>query len=446
MKIIIVGAGPCGLLMAHYLCRRDDCQVLVLEQRADPRSLPPSELRTYPIALQKVRGLHAIDQIPGLQAALEKKGVWTHGVCFHDNKTAEKTREIRRPMPSLTIDRNNIVLAMLEELETAPFGKSSSMEIRYQTKVQSVRVGEKAITVESNDGSVQKQSYQVLVAADGSKSTIRRLLVEQGMLQAREYPVDDEYKSLYLSKDPVNADSLPSKTKDTPAPSLIGDLVHGWMSGKHRVLMGPAVDGETFNGVITFPPGEDPFASSFQAGGGDAMSFFHQISPNSLSHYISSKEAKDIVTRPVCQATGVHMDRLHVGDSILFLGDSAHAVSASLGQGCNAALQDVFIFHHLLGQKDNNWASALEAFTESRLREVHALEEMSTYSNPRSSLMRVEFLVRVILGSLLPSWIKKLVLNPTLMDTMSEPGLSYTEVFEKCRWWTDRVKLSSKTV
>ena len=36
-KIVIIGAGPSGLLLAHYLLRRGKYQVEVYEQRADPR-------------------------------------------------------------------------------------------------------------------------------------------------------------------------------------------------------------------------------------------------------------------------------------------------------------------------------------------------------------------------------------------------------------------------
>ena len=65
------------------------------------------------------------------------------------------------------------------------------MDIQFQTKVREVHVEEKAIALESDDGSIRKESYHALVATDGSKSTIRHLMVEQGLIHAREYPVDE---------------------------------------------------------------------------------------------------------------------------------------------------------------------------------------------------------------------------------------------------------------
>ena len=66
---------------------------------------------------------------------------------------------------------------------------------------------------------------------------------------------------------------------------------------------------------------------------------------------------------------------------ILLIGDAAHAVSPSIGQGCNAALQDVQVFTQVLAQYQDDWAQALPAFTSQRLPDVHALRELSDYSS-----------------------------------------------------------------
>lgn len=36
-KIVIIGAGPAGLLLAHYLLRRGKYQVEIYDRRPDPR-------------------------------------------------------------------------------------------------------------------------------------------------------------------------------------------------------------------------------------------------------------------------------------------------------------------------------------------------------------------------------------------------------------------------
>ncbi|MGK7919587.1 MAG: FAD-dependent oxidoreductase [Trichodesmium sp.] len=65
-KVVIIGAGPCGLLLAHYLLGRDDkYQVDMYERRGDPRQTAFSNTRTFPIALS-LRGQNALQKIDGL--------------------------------------------------------------------------------------------------------------------------------------------------------------------------------------------------------------------------------------------------------------------------------------------------------------------------------------------------------------------------------------------
>jgi kynurenine 3-monooxygenase len=54
-KVVIVGAGPAGLLLAHALQQRGRYAIELYERRPDPREAPPSQERTFPISLQ-IRG------------------------------------------------------------------------------------------------------------------------------------------------------------------------------------------------------------------------------------------------------------------------------------------------------------------------------------------------------------------------------------------------------
>jgi len=51
-NVVIIGAGPAGLLLAHYLLRRG-YHVEIYERRPDPRLVDASKDRTFPISLQE---------------------------------------------------------------------------------------------------------------------------------------------------------------------------------------------------------------------------------------------------------------------------------------------------------------------------------------------------------------------------------------------------------
>jgi len=51
-NVVIIGAGPAGLLLAHYLLRRGKYHVEIYERRPDPRLVDASK-DTFPISLQE---------------------------------------------------------------------------------------------------------------------------------------------------------------------------------------------------------------------------------------------------------------------------------------------------------------------------------------------------------------------------------------------------------
>ncbi len=56
-KVVIVGAGPSGVLLAHYLLRRGDkYQIDIYDRRSDPQIVSFSKYRTFSLALCE-RGL-----------------------------------------------------------------------------------------------------------------------------------------------------------------------------------------------------------------------------------------------------------------------------------------------------------------------------------------------------------------------------------------------------
>ena len=48
-KVVIIGAGPCGLLLAHYLLQRPEpYQVELYERRCAPRTVTGADAKTIP--------------------------------------------------------------------------------------------------------------------------------------------------------------------------------------------------------------------------------------------------------------------------------------------------------------------------------------------------------------------------------------------------------------
>jgi kynurenine 3-monooxygenase len=111
-KVAIIGAGPSGLLLAHYLLRRGDkYQIDIYERRSDPRIVSFSKSRTYPISLNE-RGMSALRKIEGLEEAVKAISVEMRGTIFHQKNG--KTRFTPRKKPLTTLDRTKLAIALLK--------------------------------------------------------------------------------------------------------------------------------------------------------------------------------------------------------------------------------------------------------------------------------------------------------------------------------------------
>lgn len=423
MKIVIVGAGPAGLLAAQSLVKRRNYQVHIYEKRDDLRLSDPKSLRTYPIGLQH-RGLQAAD--PDLQQALFDAGTWINGVTLQGRYPKSMKRN-----PSLYLDRNLIVYTMLNHItKSTKWGQDSSLHLHFETSIEAIELEEKVIYVRDNKtGAGEYVNFDGLVAADGANSTIRSWLAEQGELAVEEADVPNQYRTF----------SIPLKSYDGSI-KLDDDKVHGWMFGPRTVLVVPSKLGFC-SGVFIYPSkkGEDPLAG--MESGQQVKDYFQQLSPDSLSKFISDEEAHTLLTTPVNYAKTAKCDKLHASDCVLFLGDSAHAVSAAVGQACNAALKDVETFVQTLQDFNDDWYQAIVSFSQRRLADAHALHELSDYSMPpaKDFFLQTEFVLRAISKKILPSHITK-HMAPMPNELLSTTDLSYREIWEQTRWWTDRVR------
>ncbi|MEL6462297.1 MAG: NAD(P)-binding protein, partial [Cyanobacteria bacterium J06621_15] len=97
-KVIIVGAGPCGVLLAHYLLRRGDkYEIEIYERRHDPRIVAFENSRTFPISLNE-RGMNSLSQIEGLESAVKDISLSVMGGIFHQKNGKTRYSPKNKPL------------------------------------------------------------------------------------------------------------------------------------------------------------------------------------------------------------------------------------------------------------------------------------------------------------------------------------------------------------
>ena len=421
-KIIIIGAGPAGLLLAHYLLSRGNYRVEIYERRPDFRWVEQSKQRTFPVSLQ-TRGISAIREIPGLEKAIAAQGIWSLGSCLHSK--GGKTRKIKRKTPLLLINRNRLTLGLLEKLLQAY--DDDVVKVQFDCKCIGVNKTEQTVTLQPTEGEQFVVHFDRLVGADGARSQVRETLAATGDLNYQQEYIPDVYKSLFVSR-------------FSPDRSVEFDesFIHLWTIEKStRLLMAPQPD-DLFHGTLIFPPAQNPLENLTT--GQAVLDYFAQKAPN-FRPLMTLEDAEALRQKTVSKIITVKCDRLNIGGQILLIGDAAHAVSPSMGQGCNSSLQDVMIFAQVLDEYQDDWDKALPIFTKKRLADVHALRELSYYAVPRSQPMSLEFIFRLTIGKklrpLLPT-----IFPPLPMELVMEGETPYSEVLQQCQGWVNRVKRS----
>ncbi|MBD2169370.1 FAD-dependent monooxygenase [Calothrix membranacea FACHB-236] len=419
-KLAIVGAGPSGLLLAHYLLRRgEQYQIDIYERRSDPRTVPFSKSRTFPIALGN-RGIGALQKIPGLVETVKAMSLPTTGTMLHQNNG--KTRTIPRKKPLLTLDRTNLAIALLNKLVEKY--DNSRLNIHFNSQCTQVDLAAKQVTFERDTAEKFTVEYDLLVGADGANSAVRDHLCKTEMFDCEKQYNRNEYKSIYISNPKIN---------------LQPDKLHSWRidDGTNIMLLNQP-DG-SISGVIHFPHEKNQIAGLTTIE--KVLQFFRQNFPE-VAQLISESEAEALLKRPISQVITIRCNRYHYGDSVMLIGDAAHAVTPALGQGCNSALEDVFVFDNLLDEYADNLAAAIENFSIRRQPDAHALAELSENALPASKGLFFEFILRQRLSQILHQLFPQRFL-PSLFEAVFDTTVTYGEILQSYQGWISKVKNSN---
>ncbi|MBE9063932.1 FAD-dependent monooxygenase [cf. Phormidesmis sp. LEGE 11477] len=421
MKATIVGAGPAGLLLAHYLLARD-YRVEIYDRRPDPRTIDLDQRRSFPISLQE-RGRSALKGIPGLEDAIASHSVFCKGTVMHSKKG---DRDIPRKNEVMTVDRNQLVLTLLEQL-TAKYAQPE-LTIRFDCVCDRIDDQQQTVGFQTAEGEDFSVRYDRLIGADGARSQVRDQLSTRYGLSSELNYVPDAYKSIFLAR-----------KKPEQGVEFAPDRIHATNLGKDcRIILAP-LPGDVLHGAFIFA-GPNPLATFTTKE--EVLDYFETNIPTFRS-VLSTEEAEALLQRPTARLLTVKCEQFHYGDRILLIGDAAHAVSPSIGQGCNSALQDIAIINRLLDRYQDDWAQAIAQFSKERVTDAHALIALSDYSFPRSKRLIPEFLLRLKLGRKLNRWFPQWF-KPFVFDLVLDSDMSYSEILELSQGWINKVKRSNE--
>jgi len=431
-KVVIIGAGPSGVLLAHYLLRRGDSyQIDIYERRNDPRIVSFSKSRTYPITLSE-RGMSALRKIEGLEEAVKAICVEIAGATFHGKNG--KTRFTPRRMPLFALDRTSLVIALLAKLSENYDNSRVNIHFNYRCaevdfEAKTVKFQKVAESIPVGRETDLTVNYDLLIGADGAYSAVREQLMHTGQLECEQKYTPSDYKSIFLPP-PEEKSGIDLKL----------DSLHSWRLDDNTVLFLLYQQDGGLSGVIHFPHQKNKIVDLSTT---EEVSKLFQDNFPEVSQLMPESEAEAFLNRAPSRVSTVRCNRYHYGDSVVIIGDAAHAVSPSIGQGCNAALEDVVVFDNLLDEYADNLATVTEQYTIRRQPDAWALVELGDNAFPSSTKLFIEFILREQLAKTL----HKLFPHRfplSMFQLISESTVSYSEIVQLYKGWVSKVKQSNE--
>lgn len=352
--LTIIGAGLAGALLATLLARRG-WDVDVYEKRGDPRLKGYQGGRSINLALAE-RGLHAL-RLAGADRAVMAQAVMMRGrmVHFLDGRTDLQRYGRDDSEVIWSVHRGELNLILLQIAEEA------GARLHFHRGLQSVDFDARvARFLDERDGSVHDAGFGSLVGADGAGSALRAAMNRAADLGERTEFLGHSYKELEIPPAPDGGFSIEP------------NALHIWPRGRYMCIALPN-DERTFTVTLFLPnEGEPSFATI--RNGADARALFERDFADALP-LIPNLE-QDFERNPAGLLATLYLDRWHLDERAVLLGDAAHAMVPFHGQGMNCAFEDCVALAQQL-EDGADRAAAFASFQAQRLPNARAIQAMA---------------------------------------------------------------------
>jgi kynurenine 3-monooxygenase len=357
-KILIVGAGLCGSMLALRMAQRG-YQVVVYESRSDLRKSDISAGRSINLALSN-RGLKAL-RMAGIEEKARELCIPMKGRLMHDvaSNTFESNYSGRQGEFINSISRGDLNGLLLTEAE-----KYSNVKIHFNTRCLEIDIETKIASFQSFDSEKQfTVQADVIFGTDGAGSSLRKSYEKQ----FPEFSVTQDflthgYKELEIPAD-INGNHIISK-----------EHLHIWPRGDYMLIALPNMDG-SFTVTLFLSYSEGLYNFDNLVTEEKIIEFFKKDFPDALS--LIPDVLKEFENNPTGKLGTIKCYPWSYKGNTLLLGDSSHAIVPFYGQGMNASFEDVYVFDNVLNQFEGDWLTVFSEFQKQRKIDTDAIADLA---------------------------------------------------------------------
>ncbi|MGH8061111.1 MAG: FAD-dependent oxidoreductase [Pseudoxanthomonas sp.] len=372
-SITLIGAGLAGALLATLLARRG-WRVDVHEKRGDPRVKGYEGGRSINLALAE-RGRNALRQADADDEVMTQ-AVMMRGRMVHFLDGRQQLQRYGRNDSEViwSIHRGDLNICLLDLAEQA------GARLHFHQRLESVDFdATTARFIDDRDASTHDLAFTALVGADGAGSSLRAAMMRLSDLGERTEFLDHSYKELEI---PPAADG---DFKIEP------NALHIWPRGHYMCIALPN-DEKTFTVTLFLPNQGDPSFATIRTGA-DAKALFQRDFADAVP--LIPELEQDWERNPPGLLATLYLERWHIDDRAVLLGDAAHAMVPFHGQGMNCAFEDCVVLARKL-EEHADMAEAFAAFQAERRPDALAIQQMAleNYLEMRDRVDDPDFLLQ----------------------------------------------------
>ncbi len=453
--VVIVGGGPAGLATALMLAKRGWTNITVFEKRPSADYYEPDKSYSFSI---DGRGQKIIDFL-GLIEELPKIGVPRSQLSITriepdgTKKTSKSGISDPNRKISYVLSRKAFLKFLYQEIEQK---WSASIKVLFNAKCIEIEKsladdveGKKIEIVASLEkGGVMKFQPTFLVGCDGINSVVRQTL--------NKWDSSDKFEMKYF---PSPSTGLRYKVLTLPPNFPLerngNDLavhdqfysIDGAISARQLALflaLFPSQNPEEpRSAILVKPPDHKVWQLKDREQVYDYLELvFPQlpireiVSPEEAERFAASEGGSFPPPQYCSQSHFILGEDRSFNAGVLLIGDAIHCFPPDIGQGVNAALEDVYVLNDALSQSNDDLSLALPLYESLRSSDTKALVHLAQITSPwqynqnpfRKRLWNINFLFRRKLSQWLP-----FLFNPPAVFLIQNHRLSYSEIWQKVK-------------
>jgi kynurenine 3-monooxygenase len=362
-KIVIIGAGLAGSLLAIYLARRN-FEVEIFEARGDMRREETAAGRSINLALSD-RGIAALREV-GMDEYVLAEAVPMRGRMIHSTSGETKLLPYsgRKGEYINSVSRAGLNAALINKAEAF-----ENIKFHFHRRCVGFDIASGEALFE--DG--KRVSGETVIATDGAGSEVRKSIAAgiEGF-QSSEKFLEHGYKELHIPPSSHLANA-PAKTGGSDIFALERNALHIWPRHQFMMIALPNFDG-SFTCTL-FLANDGPVSFERLRAEQYVKEFFEREFCDAVP--LMPTLVKDFFHNPTGHLGTVRCWPWNTGAKALLLGDSAHAMVPFYGQGMNCAFEDVSVLNQLIGKYDSDWAVIFDEYGKLRKPNTDAIQDMA---------------------------------------------------------------------